>query len=330
MRTVVALFLSVVVLADAAAPPGYYDPAAGQSGPALRQALHSIIRQHQVVPYSSSSQTDAADALKVLDQDPANPNNVLLIYATDSVSAALFGLTTGWNREHLWPNSYGLDGVHPAYSDLHNLRPCDANVNSARGNKYYDVSDPNHPNYKFPAHVEAPLCSTDGDSWEPPDFHKGDVARALFYMAVRYTGDVPNEPALKLTDRAGLITSTNDYMGRLSTLLQWNIADPVDPAERLRNDLVYSLYQGNRNPFVDHPEWVCRAFAPTLTITLDAPSAAIQLTWPSDCASAVLESTFTQPPTWTTVTNAPVLSDATWQVTLPLSTAPTLYRLRLD
>jgi endonuclease I len=75
----------------------------------------------------------------VLDQDPANPDNVLLLYSTSAASAASFG--QGWNREHMWCNAYGLDEVEPAYSDLFNLRACDSNVNSSRGNKFYDFSD---------------------------------------------------------------------------------------------------------------------------------------------------------------------------------------------
>ncbi len=93
---------------------------------------------------------------------------------------------------------------------------------------------------------------------------KGNVARAVLYMDVRYEGgNNPDtgtaEPDLRLTDNASLIAPTGGnasvaYMGLLSVLLQWNQEDPVDDAERLRNDAVQS-YQGNRNPFVDQPEW---------------------------------------------------------------------------
>ena len=84
--------------------------------------------------------------------------------------------------------------------------------------------------YKFPAHVEASLPSTDSDSREPPDAVKGDVARPVFYMVVRSTGDHINEPALFPTDWTGQITSSTNLMGQLSTLVQWNRADPVDAA----------------------------------------------------------------------------------------------------
>ena len=179
-----------------------------------------------------------------------------------------FGLTTGWNREHLWPNSYGIDSREPAYSDLHNLRAADATVNSARGNKLYDVSDTNSPGYKVVGHAEAPLISTDSDSWEPPDVVKGDIARAVLYMVVRYTGDRTNEPAMFLTDTTGQVNSGTNCMARLTTLLHWHQIDPPDLSERRRNDLVFQRYQGNRNPFVDRPEWVQAAFWPVMTFTL--------------------------------------------------------------
>ena len=111
-----------------APPQGYYAAAEGLSGPALRAALHSIIRNHTVIPYTATW-TDAWDALKVLDQDPANPVNVRLIYSNGSVPAwdtAGNGNTSitenSWAREHLWPQSLGVGGTGADTSDLFNLR----------------------------------------------------------------------------------------------------------------------------------------------------------------------------------------------------------------
>lgn len=231
------------------APAGYYQTAEGRSGAELRRALHLILTNASIIPYSSP-RLDTSDALKVLEEDPANTNNVILIYSRRSEPKTTFGTTEGWNREHLWADSYGLDSREPAYSDLHNLRAADATVNSTRGNKFFDISDTNSPSYKRPASPEAPLTSTDSESWEPPDVVKGDIARAIFYMATRYTGDLTNEPALFTTDSTSQITSTTNLMGRFTTLLHWHFADPVDDRERLRNDLVFDRYQHNRNPFV--------------------------------------------------------------------------------
>lgn len=325
MRALIVLSLLGLSFAQGGPPPGYYDTAEGKTGSELRQALHLIIRSHHSLPHASSG-IDTRAALKVLDEQPLNPNNVVLIYSGFLDAKTNFGLTTGWTREHVWPNSYGPDDTPPSFTDLHNLRACDWGVNSSRNNKLFDVSNPLDPNYHSPAYIEAPLCTSDTDSWEPRDSEKGDIARALFYMAVRYTGDATNEPALRLTDRLELITSTNTYMGRLSTLLKWNATDPVDAREDLRNDQIYFLYQTNRNPFVDHPEWVNLAFAPRLTVSLAETN--LVLEWSSDYLNAILESS-TLPWTWTTVTNTPVLTNTNWRVTIPLPGSPSLYRLRL-
>ncbi len=170
------------------APPGYYVTAEGQSGQALRSALHQIINDHRVIPYSGGA-TDVTAALKILDQDPNNTNNVILIYSTRSDPGTKFNAADGWNREHLWCNSYGLDSIEPAFSDLFNLRPEDVNVNSARRNKYYDTSSTNDLNYSNPATPEALLATTDTDSWEPPESVNGAIARSIFYMDVRYEGN---------------------------------------------------------------------------------------------------------------------------------------------
>jgi len=153
--------------------------------------------------------------------------------------------------------------------------------------------------YAFPAHAEAPLCSTDADSWEPPWFDRGNIARSLFYMAIRYTGDAANEPALVLTDDTVLINSASSYMGKLSTLLAWHEADPVDTSEQMRNDQVYSLYQTNRNPFVDHPEWVNLTFAPAVTnrpqLSITAGQGGVVLSWLATNQSTRLEYTTNLP-----------------------------------
>ncbi len=332
LRWLIAVALAAAFSAQAQIPPGYYAAAEGKAGPELRAVLHAIIRNHNVIPYSSGTKFDTSDALAVLDEDPANTNNVIGIYSRASEPKSSFGLSTGWNREHQWCDSYGLDGREPAYSDLFNLRAEDENVNSARGNKFYDVSDPANPSYKFPAHAEAPLCSTDSDSWEPPVEVRGDIARALFYMATRYAGDAPNEPALYLTDATGLISSTTNLMGRLSTLLKWNHDDPVSAAEQRRNDLIYSLYQTNRNPFVDHPEWVDLTFAPLYTnapvLNFQATAQALTLLWLATNQSTRLEWTTNLPAGWSDVPAEPVLTNGQFRVVWTNAATLTFFRLR--
>lgn len=308
MKTLFFILCSCVgVLASP--PPGYYDSAAGRSGEALRQALNAIIRNHTVMSYAN---TEAA--LKVLDEDPADTNNVYLLYAERSEPKSTFGTTDGWNREHLWPNSYGIDNQQPAYSDLFNLRAEDATVNSSRGNKYFDQSDPNDPNFRIPAHDEALGCSSDTYSWFPPSPFRGDIARALLYMDVRYAG-TNGEPDLFLTSFVTQIDSASAKMGRLARLLHWHEGDPVDDAERARNEKIFTNYQHNRNPFVDHPEWVEQVFWPRLDwmvqpITNYWPQ--VRFSWPANHAGARLEWAFTPNGPWHILPGVATLENESW------------------
>jgi endonuclease I len=328
--SLLAAFLMLTV-ADSRAQsvPQYYAAAEGKRGAALRDALHAIIRGHTVLPYSHSTRTDTRAALKHLDRDLADASRVFLIYAPgDSDLVASFGLSSAWNREHLWPDSYGLDGTGPAYTDLHHLRACDASVNTSRGNKHFDVTHTNGPGYRFPAHAEAPLCSTDSDSWEPPAAQKGNIARALLYLAIRYNGAVPGEPRLQLTDDLPTITTANSAMGRFTTLLRWHAADPVDADEARRNQEVFALYQGNRNPFVDRPEFAAAAFIPPLQIA--AAGTNLLLSWTNDYTPTLVVASATTPTgPWQALTSAPTLTNSTWRLQQPPGPGHRFYRLEL-
>ena len=229
-------------------PSGYYNSAEGLAGDALKSALHNIIDNHTEKSYNAIRYI-----LDETDRDPNNSNNVILIYKGSSVSGVWDSGAT-WNREHVWAKSHGDFGTSaPAGSDLHHIRPADPSVNSSRGNKDFD-------NGGTPHH-EAIGCFHDSDSWEPRDEVKGDVARMMFYMAVRYEGDVSGEPDLELVDYTG---TSGSIFGKLSALRQWHEQDPVDDFERNRNNVIYS-HQGNRNPFIDHPEYVEAMFNPPST-----------------------------------------------------------------
>ncbi len=120
---------------------------------------------------------------------------------------------------------------------------------------------------EYPGNSNWRTGSGPNGTWETWIGRRGDVARALFYMDVRYEGGTHGdtgfaEPDLILTDDEDLIVVTDGpiaYMGILSVLLQWHVEDPVDDLERDRNDVVFS-FQENRNPFIDHPEWVACLF----------------------------------------------------------------------
>lgn len=237
----VALGAFLAPSASADIPPGYYDSAEGKTGAELHAALHEIVGNGAHLTYD-----EVWDALKVTDEDPADPANVIMIYSGASMSEnANGGGADQWNREHTWPQSHGDIGTSPGPgTDLHHLRPSEVGVNSTRGNLDFDNGG---------SPVEgAPDSLVDEDSFEPRDAVKGDVARGILYMAVRYDGD-DGFADLEPNDSVG--NDSAPFLGRLSVLLEWNTQDPPDAAEQARNDLIYSQYQNNRNPFVDHPEW---------------------------------------------------------------------------
>ena len=279
---IILVLLQIIHQACGEEPAGYYDSAHGKSGQSLREAINRIISDHKVIRYSSTD-----EAMTTIDADPINKNNVILIYSRRSDPSSNC-CSSGWNREHLWPNSYGIDSKGPAYSDIHALRPCDSNVNSSRGNKHFDESDPNSRYFKFPSHPEATLCSSDNNSWSPPESLKGDIARAMFYMDIRYEGK-NGEPDLELTDDLAEITSSNSKMGSLKTLLIWHILDPVSEEEKIRNDRVYEN-QNNRNPFIDRPQWVNSIWGNPLEISINETANFIKVSWPSTIPRSVLES----------------------------------------
>lgn len=246
----VALAFLVLTGAYGAVPNGYYDGIEGQTGGELRNALHAIIKQdgrngamqHAVIPYGS-----LMPPLRDIWRDPTNSANVVLMYTASSVDAF-----SGWNREHLWPRARGnSEQAGPDDSDLFHVVPSDAGVNSLRGNLYFDFSDVNDPKYGIGGGGTAQF-TYDSDSWQPPPAQRGDIARAMFYMDVRYNGSELSTSDLELVS----VIPSGPQMAKLNTLLLWHAEDPPDDAERARNDLIYFNYQGNRNPFIDRPELV--------------------------------------------------------------------------
>ena len=135
----IVLFLSFIALfqfVSAQIPPGYYDDAAGLTGIELKDALHDIIKNHDEPSYN-----DLRDfILKASDEDPENPNNVILLYSGISRPKSMFGGNSGeWNREHVWAKSHGDFGNGPpSGTDAHHIRPSDVQINCTRGNLDFD------------------------------------------------------------------------------------------------------------------------------------------------------------------------------------------------
>jgi hypothetical protein len=134
-------------------------------------------------------------------------------------------------------------------TDVHNLRASNINVNSTRSNYSFDDCTSSNCNQ-----IYGNSYSSSALVFEPRDEDKGDVARIIFYMDVRYEGD-SGEEDLEMTENILSSSSKSPRHGVRSTLLEWHELDPVDDFERNRNDVIYS-YQHNRNPFIDYPELV--------------------------------------------------------------------------
>ena len=228
----------------------YYESCNGLSGEALRAELHNIIKDHQ-----SFSYTTTKTILREADEDYNNPENILLVYTGNSIDKFDFASNFEpdfWNREHVWPKSHGdFDAGDPfevpAYTDAHNLKPVDHSMNTLRGEKDFE----NGGDLVFNGSSETDCFST-SSTFEPRDEVKGDIARIILYMDLRYEGGT-GEPNLVVVD--GLTTYPNPQIGTLSTLLEWHVQDPPDAFEKRRNDIIFK-WQGNRNPFIDYPEFV--------------------------------------------------------------------------
>ncbi len=229
---------------------GYYDSLDGLADVNLRQALQDIIADPNTV--RAQTYADVVDILKEADQNPANSNQVWLVY-TEQGRAKLDYQTTSnnfgtWNREHTFPRSLGgydsidlddipdgintywtteADSLRHANSDAHGLRAADGPENSSRGNQHYGEYD--------------------GPAGNSGSF-KGDVARSVLYLAVRYNG-------LEVVDDPAPDPYLVGQLGDLTTLLDWHRNDPPDDFEMNRNNVIYD-WQFNRNPFIDQPDLV--------------------------------------------------------------------------
>ena len=229
-------------------PDGYYNSLDGFADVALRQALQNIIADPNVV--RAQTYTDCIEILKEADQNPENSNQVWLVYLEQGRAKLDFQTTsvnTGtWNREHTFPRSragyYSIeedeiadgvdvfwttkaDSLRHGNSDAHALRAVDGPENSSRGNQFY-------------GEYNGPSGTLGG--------FKGDVARGVFYLAVRYNG-------LEIVN--GFPDGMVGQFGDLQTLLDWHRNDPPDDYEMNRNNIIYN-WQFNRNPFIDQPDLI--------------------------------------------------------------------------
>lgn len=235
-------------LVNSSKPNNYYDTLDGLSGSNLRQALQDIIADPNMV--RAQTYADIIDILKEADQNPENSNQVWLVYLEIGRAKLDYQTTSNnvgtWNREHTFPRSragyYSIDAddvtdgkdifwttnadsLRHGNSDAHGLRASDGPENSIRNNQFY-------------GEYTGPVGTLGG--------FKGDVARSVFYLAVRYNG-------LEIVN--GYPDGIVGQFGDLATLLDWHRNDPPDDYEMNRNNVVYT-WQFNRNPFIDEPDLI--------------------------------------------------------------------------
>ncbi|MFO7575339.1 MAG: endonuclease [Bacteroidales bacterium] len=241
---------------DGQPPAGYYLTAEGKTGIELKQALHNIIKGHTESTYADLwthfVTTDSTSDGKVWDMYSDIPGGTPPYVYTFGTDQCGNYQKEGdcYNREHSFPKSWFGGEIMPMYTDLFHLYPTDGWVNNKRGN------------YPFGVVASATWTSQNGSKlgsnnstgyngtvFEPIDAYKGDLARTMLYMAVRYYGEDTSWPAA-----SDMVTGAEPKSWAISMLLHWHNSDPVSQKEIDRNNAVYGI-QTNRNPFIDKPEY---------------------------------------------------------------------------
>ena len=239
-------------------PSGYYNNANGKTGDELKTALHDIITGHTTINYSqiwnAFWSTDNKGNGVVWDMYSDIPNGTPPY--TFSIGQNQCGeyVQEGdcYNREHSWPQSwFGGDDQATPSRDLHHVFPTDGFVNAQRSN--YPFGEVNTASWTSQNGSKLGTCKSSlgyvGIVFEPIDEYKGDFARAMMYMSVRYYTEDDNWGTSGMTNKSEILPWA------IQMLLDWNDNDPVSQKEIDRNNVIYSDYQHNRNPFIDHPEY---------------------------------------------------------------------------
>jgi endonuclease I len=278
-----------------AQPAGYYDEAGGVAGEDLQHALHEIIDDHTVLSYAALwtafQTTDKKSDGTVWDMYSDTPGGTppyTYTFVSDQCGN-YSGEGSCYNREHSFPKSWFNDGS-PMYTDLFHLYPTDGYVNGKRGNYPFGETDsPVWTSRNGSGVGPSSWSGYTGTVFEPIDAYKGDFARSYFYMAVRYYGEDGGWTGSPMVDGSQLVSWAKEM------LINWHKDDPVSDKEIHRNDAVYAL-QGNRNPFIDHPEYVELMYSENIDgktpdidsiLVLSAETLQLQFNEPLDSLSAV-------------------------------------------
>ncbi len=239
---VLSLFVSVVSFnlnKVEAASSSYYSSIDSSTGTTLKSKLRTLITNTHTYKTTYDDCKDPA-IVKKTDGDPNNSGNIILFWSELSISSTWDG-GVSWNREHVWPQSQGWFETSGAGADLHHIRPVDKSVNSSHNNNPYGIVSGSYYCTTSTANGSVTIdAKCKNGYFEPSDSKKGDTARIIFYMLVRYS----ESDSYPITN----VASSMDL------LLEWNNSDPVDASETRRNEAVYSI-QGNRNPFIDNSNY---------------------------------------------------------------------------
>ena len=267
MKKFLSLFLSLsfALFVTAQAPSSYYNSANGLTGNQLKLALHNIIKGHTSITYAqlwnAFWSTDNKGNGIVWDMYSDKPNGtppyVYHLGQDQCGSGGYGGEGDCYNREHSFPQSWFNDQTTPR-TDLHHIFPTDGFVNGQRSN--YAYGEVGSATWTSRNGSKLGTCKTPGFSgkaFEPIDEYKGDLARAIMYMSVRYYTEDSGWGSSDMT------TKSEIKPWAIQLLLRWNEQDPVSQKEIDRNNVIYRDYQHNRNPFIDHPEYARMIWDPT-------------------------------------------------------------------
>ena len=269
MRRFVLLwvFLAAVSTAMAQAPANYYNSANGLTGDQLKVALHNIIKNHTSISYAQiwnafwSTDNKGNGIVWDMYSDRPNGNPPYTFYLGQDQCGTYSGEGDCYNREHSWPQSWFNDQTTPR-TDLHHIFATDGYVNNRRSNyPFGEVQSATWTSRNGSKLGSSKTPGYSGTVFEPIDAYKGDFARAIMYMSVRYYGEDSGWGNSDMTTKSVI------KPWAVNMLLRWNELDPVSQKEIDRNNAIYNDYQHNRNPFVDHPEYARMIWDPTWSVT---------------------------------------------------------------
>ncbi len=265
------VFLIAAFALKAQAPSGYYDNANGLTGDQLKQALHDIIKDHDEISYqqiwTAFKSTDNKGGNVVWDMY-SDGAGYTYYYDNNQQCGDYEQEGDCYNREHSWPKNWFNDDENstPGH-DIHHIFPTDGYVNSQRSNFPFGEVNTNSSYVTFANGSKLGNCKSSlgysNKVYEPIDEYKGDIARALMYMSVRYYTEDDN------WSNSGMTTKSELQPWAINMLLDWHRNDQPSAKEIARNNKIYTSYQHNRNPFIDNPDYAEMIWNPSWTSTCE-------------------------------------------------------------